>query len=114
MHNNKITKALFLGASLLATTTSFSTLAATVPAGTKLAKVQELVKGNGTEVASIDPQKTEGVPESNIIRDILEGLVNQDADGNTVPGVAKAGKLKTTKTIPSIYVRTRSGPTATQ
>ncbi|GAM72717.1 oligopeptide ABC transporter [Vibrio sp. JCM 19236] len=54
------------------------------------------------------------MPESNIIRDILEGLVNQDADGNTVPGVAKAGKPKTTKTIPSICVRTRSGPTATQ
>ncbi|GAM72716.1 oligopeptide ABC transporter [Vibrio sp. JCM 19236] len=57
MHNNKITKALFLGASLLAATTSFSTLAAIVPAGTKLAKVQELVKGNGTEVASIDLKK---------------------------------------------------------
>ncbi|GAM59576.1 periplasmic oligopeptide-binding protein oppA [Vibrio ishigakensis] len=97
MHNNKITKALFLGASLLAATTSFSTLAATVPAGTKLAKVQELVKGNGTEVASIDPQKTEGVPESNIIRDILEGLVNQDADGNTVPGVAESWETKDNK-----------------
>ena len=54
----------------------------------QLAAVQELVRGNGTEVASLDPQKTEGVPESHVIRDLLEGLVNQDADGNIIPGVA--------------------------
>jgi len=68
--------------------TSFSTFAADVPAGTQLAKVQELVSGNGTEVASLDPHKTEGVPESHVIRDLLEGLVNQDSEGNTIPGVA--------------------------
>ncbi|WED20889.1 ABC transporter substrate-binding protein [Vibrio sp. JC009] len=90
MYKNKITQALLLGASLTVAATSFSTLAADVPAGTKLAKVQELVRGNGTEVASIDPHKTEGVPESHVIRDLLEGLVNQDADGNTIPGVAES------------------------
>ncbi len=72
MYKNKITQALLLGASLAVATTSFSTIAANVPAGTKLADVQELVRGNGTEVASIDPHKTEGVPESNVIRDLLE------------------------------------------
>ena len=44
--------------------TSFSTIAADVPEGVKLADKQELVRGNGTEVASLDPHKTEGVPES--------------------------------------------------
>ena len=90
MFKNKITQTLLLGASLTVAATSFSTLAADVPAGTKLAKVQELVRGNGTEVASIDPHKTEGVPESHVIRDLLEGLVNQDADGNTIPGAAES------------------------
>ncbi|MFC1234196.1 ABC transporter substrate-binding protein [Vibrio sp. F74] len=90
MFKNKITQTLLLGASLTVAATSFSTLAADVPAGTKLAKVQELVRGNGTEVASIDPHKTEGVPESHVIRDLLEGLVNQDANGNTIPGVAES------------------------
>lgn len=37
------------------------------------------------------------MPESNIIRDILEGLVNQDADGNTVPGVAESWETKDNK-----------------
>ncbi|MDB1123463.1 ABC transporter substrate-binding protein [Vibrio algarum] len=99
MFKNKITQALLLGASLSVAATSFSTLAADVPAGTKLAKMQELVRGNGTEVASIDPHKTEGVPESHVIRDLLEGLVNQDADGNTIPGVAESWETTDNKTF---------------
>jgi len=99
MFKNKITQAILLGASLTVAATSFSAVAAQVPAGTKLAKVQELVRGNGTEVASLDPHKTEGVPESHIIRDLLEGLVNQDADGNTIPGVATSWETKDNKTF---------------
>ncbi|CAM3044176.1 ABC transporter substrate-binding protein [Vibrio rarus] len=99
MYKNKITQALILGASLAAATTSFTTFAAHVPAGTELAPVQELVRGNGTEVASIDPHKTEGVPESHVIRDLLEGLVNQDADGNTIPGVAESWETTDNKTF---------------
>ncbi|MGL4381273.1 MAG: ABC transporter substrate-binding protein [Vibrio sp.] len=89
MYKNKITQALLLSAGLAVAATSLTSIAANVPAGTKLAPVQELVRGNGTEVASLDPHKTEGVPESNVIRDLLEGLVNQDANGNVVPGVAE-------------------------
>ncbi|OBT13086.1 oligopeptide ABC transporter substrate-binding protein OppA [Vibrio sp. UCD-FRSSP16_10] len=96
MYKNKITQALILGAGLAVASTSF---AAHVPAGTELAPVQELVRGNGTEVASIDPHKTEGVPESNVIRDLLEGLVNQDADGNTIPGVAESWETKDNQTF---------------
>ena len=99
MFKNKITQAILLGASLTAAATSFTAVAADVPAGTKLAKVQELVRGNGTEVASLDPHKTEGVPESHVIRDLLEGLVNQDADGNVIPGVATSWETKDNKTF---------------
>jgi len=99
MFKNKITQAILLGASLTAAATSFTAVAADVPAGTKLAKVQELVRGNGTEVASLDPHKTEGVPESHVIRDLLEGLVNQDADGNVIPGVAESWETKDNKTF---------------
>ena len=90
MYKNKITRAILLGAGLAVAATSFSAVAANVPEGTQLAKKQELVRGNGTEVASIDPHKTEGVPESHVIRDLLEGLVNQDADGNTIPAAAES------------------------
>nr|WP_086938026.1 ABC transporter substrate-binding protein [Thaumasiovibrio occultus] len=94
MNKNKITLALLLAAGVSVTTAN----AAEVPDGVQLADVQELVKGNGTEVASIDPHKTEGVPESNVIRDLLEGLVNQDEHGATIPGVAKSWETEDNQT----------------
>lgn len=59
------------------------------PPGTPLAKDQVLVRNNGAEVASFDPHKIEGVPESNVSRDLLEGLVITDPNGKIVPGVAE-------------------------
>ncbi|MFQ3176109.1 MAG: oligopeptide transport system substrate-binding protein [Psychromonas sp.] len=99
MYKNKITQALLLATGISFAATSFSTLAANVPDGVKLAAKQELVRGNGTEVASLDPHKTQGVPESHVIRDLLEGLVNQDAEGNTIPGVAKSWETADNKTF---------------
>ena len=63
--------------------------AATVPAGVELAKEQVLVRNNGAEVSSLDPHKIEGVPESNVARDLYEGLVISDPDGHPIPGVAE-------------------------
>ena len=99
MYKNKITQALLLGAGLAVAASSTLSIAAEVPAGTELAKVQELVRGNGTEVATIDPHKSQGVPESHVIRDLLEGLVNQDGDGNTIPGVAESWETTDNKTF---------------
>lgn len=63
-------------------------VAADVPAGTVLAKQQELVRHIKDEPASLDPAKAVGLPEIQVIRDLYEGLVNQDAHGNIIPGVA--------------------------
>lgn len=52
--------------------------------------VQSITINNGSEVTSLDPHKVEGVPESNVILNLLEGLVYSDVDGNIVPGVAKS------------------------
>ena len=65
-----------------------SSLAAEVPAGVQLAQQQNIVINNGSEVASLDPHKVEGVPESNIILNLLEGLVSTDANGHVVPAAA--------------------------
>ncbi len=99
MRKNTITKAILLGAGLAIGAASLPSFAAQVPEGTKLAKDQTLVRDNGTEVASIDPQKTEGVPESNVIRDMFEGLVIQDGEGNVIPGVAESWETKDNKTF---------------
>lgn len=63
--------------------------AAQIPAGTQLSELQRIVINNGSEVATLDPQKAEGVPESNVMRNLLEGLVETDNNGQLVPGVAQ-------------------------
>ncbi|MGL5038592.1 MAG: ABC transporter substrate-binding protein [Aeromonas sp.] len=65
-------------------------LAADVPAGTKLADIQQLVKGNGSEPATLDPHKTEGTVESNILRDLFEGLVTSGPKGEILPAMAQS------------------------
>ena len=69
-------------------------MAADVPAGVTLAEKQTLVRNNGSEVQSLDPHKIDGVPESNISRDLFEGLVISDVDGHPVPGVAEKWENK--------------------
>lgn len=51
------------------------------------------------EHTSVDPQIVEDVGGSAIIRDLFEGLYNQDADGNLIPGVAISHTTNKDKTI---------------
>lgn len=69
---------------------SFSSIsvAAEVPAGAVLAKKQVLVRHIKDEPASLDPAKAVGLPEIQVIRDLFEGLVNQNEKGELVHGVA--------------------------
>src|SRR5699024_6309246 len=63
---------------------------ATVPEGVTLADKQVLVRNNGSEPQSLDPNKIEGVPESQLSRDLFEGLTIIDPEGNVIPGSATA------------------------
>ena len=65
-----------------------SAMAAQVPPGTALADKQEIVRHIKDEPASLDPIKAVGLPEAQLARDLFEGLVNQDANGKVIPGVA--------------------------
>lgn len=64
------------------------TFAAIVPEGTKLRAKQEIIINNGTEPVSLDPHKVEGIPDAVIIRQLFEGLVVRDPQGNIEAGVA--------------------------
>lgn len=88
-----------------------SVQAADVPAGVQLARQQNIVINNGSEVASLDPHKVEGVPESNVILNLLEGLVSTDATGIWCRRWPSAGKIRITATGPSICAPTRCGAT---
>ncbi len=73
---------------LLSTSLLVGAHAADVPAGTTLADSQVFTYRTLDEFSSFDPQVVEDVDGANIVRDLFEGLYNQDADGNIVPGVA--------------------------
>lgn len=62
-----------------------------------LAEKQELVINNGAEPESLDPHKVSGVPEANILRQMLVGLTTTDPEGNTVPGMAESWESEDNK-----------------
>ncbi|TCV29286.1 ABC transporter substrate-binding protein [Vibrio crassostreae] len=85
--------------SLLTPFISVTAVAETLPAGVSLAKDQHLVRANDAEAATLDPAKAEGLPEMHILRDLFEGLVIQDRDGNITPGVAESWETEDNKTF---------------
>jgi oligopeptide transport system substrate-binding protein len=83
---------------MLALAVTASVSAAEVPPGTALASRQEIVRHIKDEPASLDPAKAVGLPEIQVIRDLFEGLTNQDAKGNIIPGVATQWQTTDNKT----------------
>lgn len=75
-----LTAALWLAGALLAAD------AAAAPA---LAREQVLRAGNGPEPATLDPHKSEGVSDANILRDLYEGLTSVSPTGAVIPGAAE-------------------------
>lgn len=49
-----------------------------------------LHRGNGVEPQTLDPHKAEGVPSSNILRDLFEGLTATAQDGGVEPAAAQS------------------------
>jgi oligopeptide transport system substrate-binding protein len=77
-------------AALIVTSVVSPAFAANVLAGAELASTQEIVRHIKDEPASLDPMKAVGLPEIQVMRDLFEGLTNQDAHGKIVPGVAQS------------------------
>ncbi|TXR51962.1 peptide ABC transporter substrate-binding protein [Reinekea thalattae] len=57
------------------------------------------------EHSSFDPQIVEDVSGSEHVRNLFEGLLNQDADGNLVPGVAERYEASEDKKTYTFYLR---------
>ncbi len=85
------TRTISLAAALLATSFLATPViaAGTHPVtGEPLADDQTFTYRVLDEHSSVDPQVVEDVSGSEIVRDLFEGLMNQDEDGNLEPGVA--------------------------
>ncbi len=82
----RILAAMLLGATA---TTGSAFAAGTHPVtGEALAEQQVFTYRVLDEHSSVDPQVVEDVSGSDIVRDLFEGLMNQDAQGRLVPGTA--------------------------
>src|ERR1700692_4198417 len=71
----------------------------------ELAANQILRRGTGAEPATLDPHKAESVPDSNILRDLLEGLVAEGPKGELVPGAAASGDISADGTVYTFHLR---------
>lgn len=57
------------------------------------------------EHSSVDPQIVEDTSGSDIVRDLFEGLYNQDAEGNLIPGVALSHTTNDAKDVYTFTLR---------
>ncbi|EPK8020352.1 ABC transporter substrate-binding protein [Providencia rettgeri] len=87
MHKRSVTPLTVLISSILFTTPAMS---AVIPTGTVLAENQEVTRHLKDEPASLDPVKSVGLTEAQVMRDLFEGLVNQDDHGKPISGVAQS------------------------
>ena len=61
--------------------------------GTELAAEQVLHKDNGTEPQTLDAHRAQGVPASNILRDLYEPLVMTGRNAELIPGAAESWSM---------------------
>ena len=100
----------FMKAILLASSISWASgplqAAGTHPkTGEALADDQTFTYQTIDEHTSVDPQLVEDEGGAAIVRDLFEGLYNQDADGNLVPGVALSHTTNAEKTVYTFTLR---------
>lgn len=102
---NYLPKSLAVGF-VLASFASASVLAAIHPVtGETLAEDQTFTYSLLDEFTSADPQIVEDVSGSAFARDLFEGLMNQDADGNLIPGVATGFTTNEAKDVYTFTLR---------
>ena len=102
-HHAKLTLSTFLCSALL----SGAALAqATHPeTGEPLAEDQTFTYRVLDEHSSVDPQVVEDTIGAEIVRDLFEGLMNQDAKGNLIPGVATSYDVSDDKMTYTFHLR---------
>ena len=102
-HTPKLTLAALLSGTFLA---SAALAAGTHPeTGEKLADDQTFTYRVLDELSSLDPQIVEDVIGSEFARDLFEGLMSQDEDGNLVPGVATGFDVSDDKLTYTFHLR---------
>jgi len=75
------------------------------PPAEALAPEQVLHRGNGQEPQTLDPHQAEGVPSSNILRDLFEGLTAETTSGRIIPGAAQRWNISRDGLVYTFHLR---------
>ena len=103
---NYLPKSLAVGFALMTFAASSVLAAGTHPVtGEALADDQTFTYSLLDEFTTADPQMVEDVSGSYFVRDLFEGLMNQDADGNLIPGVATGYTTNEAKDVYTFTLR---------
>lgn len=103
---NYLPKSLAVGFVLVTFAASSVLAAGTHPVtGEALADDQTFTYSLLDEFTTADPQMVEDVSGSYFVRDLFEGLMNQDADGNLIPGVATGYTTNDAKDVYTFTLR---------
>jgi len=103
---NYLPKSLAVGFVLVTFAASSVLAAGTHPVtGEALADDQTFTYSLLDEFTTADPQMVEDVSGSYFVRDLFEGLMNQDADGNLIPGVATGYTTNEAKDVYTFTIR---------
>ncbi|KEQ18433.1 hypothetical protein GZ78_13135 [Endozoicomonas numazuensis] len=83
----------------------FLAQAAEIPKGVKLAEQQTLKRALRGDPESLDPHLAIGTPEDHVTRELFEGLVTQDLQGNIIPGQAESWETSRDGTVWTFTLR---------
>ena len=61
--------------------------------------------GNGADPQTLDPHRAEGVPSSNILRNLFEGLTLEAPNGDVIPGAAKSWDISEDGLVYTFHLR---------
>ncbi|PTQ75719.1 peptide ABC transporter substrate-binding protein [Celeribacter persicus] len=102
----KFTTYLAVGIIGLSMTSTLALAAGTHPVtGEALADEQVFTYRLSDEPTTFDPALAEDIIAFEVMRDLFEGLMNQDKDGNLVPGVATHFDTNADKTVYTFHLR---------
>jgi len=81
-------------------------MATAAPLRADSAEAPVLRRGNGPEPSTLDAHRAQDIASHNILRDLYQGLVGEDARGNIVPGMAERWEVSSDGLDYRFYLRT--------
>lgn len=76
-----------------------------IEAAAQARPVAQLERGNGPEPATLDAHRCQEVACGNVLRDLYEGLVTEDAAGRLIPGMAERWEVSSDGRLWTFHLR---------